>query len=532
MSVYNGRMGRDGLPWLSAAALSLSFYPWRQEWLVWLALVPLLVWLADPTLPRRRALIGLAFVGTVYHIVLLVPFLSLGWWGWGLTTARQVVDYFSYQRFFLCVLLGAVSLWGGVVMAMVGWLIRPFLRRPLAALWVVPSAWVLMLEYLGHGSVFGFTWGLIGNRLHGLETMRQLASVVGVYGLSFLVVMVNAFVASWIVTRGRRSRWVATGVVLGVVGASCAYGTGRLHRVERGPTLAVALLQGAKANYTLDDYTREGFDRDYGRLLETAVRQQPSLIVLPETVWFRPLQVDGTTTPWARDPLPRVQMYAVLARHLAPGRVMAIGTDVIDGGRMSNATAFWRADGLAGLYRKQRLVPFAEYRPAVLGRWAPQNVIHGSAFAYAPGQGSQLVRVLDVAIGAFICQEVMFPSLVRRSVRDGAQLLVTTGNDGVFASPVVAREQANLATLRAVENGRYLLRSMKSGVSAVIDPQGRVLASLPVNTQGVIASEVRSVTTLTWYTRYGDWIVWLSACVLIVVVLGRIRAGTHRRASP
>ena len=524
---------RYRLPMLSALLLNLSFYPWRQEWLIWVACVPLLVWLCDPILTRRQAFNGLLFVGTVYHFTLVAPFLSLAWWGWGTMSGQQLRDYFTYQRLFMAILVAAVSVGGGLALALVGLLVRPHLTKSLVSAWIVPSAWVFVLEYLYHCSVFGFSWGLIGNRLHGYETLRQLASLGGVYGLSFLVMMVNAALASWVMALGdqRRPRRPAqlfgmTAMVLALLTTSWAYGGRALaRRITAAPSLRAALLQGARMRYTLDDVTPEGIDRVYAALIDEALSQRPDLMLLPETVWFKTLQLDGTTSPGARDLMSVTHMHQVLSQQLRGTNTLVIlGLDAIGAGAIYNTTTFWTLKGLIGVYRKRRLVPFAEYRPALVGRWAPQSRIHTSRFTYTPGVGSQVVRVGETTIGAFICQEVMFPGLVRQTVRDGAQLLVTTGNDGIFTSPTVAWEDANLATLRAVENGRYLLRCMKTGVSAVIDPWGRVLADAPVGDRAIVYGQVQPMTQLTWYTRYGDWIVWLSGGIVLMAALARRRS--------
>ena len=535
------------LPLLSAVLLALTFYPWCYERLIWLAFAPLLVWLGDPSVTHRQATKGLVVVGSLYLFSLLAPLFSIGWWGWGATTGQGLRAYFSHQRVFMAVLLGGISVFcGGFWMAVGGRLVRPYLARPFAGLWIVPSSSVLA-EYLGHRIVFGFQWGVIGNRLHDHEVLRQVASVTGVYGLSFLVLMVNTLVASWIIhinfakqnlsTReqpgqfpARPSLIAATLVVGALVITSLAYGRSALRRVEHdGAPLRVALLQGAKPSYAPDDFTPDGLDPLYPSLMEQALIQRPDLLVLPETVWWRTLQADGTSNAWGKRPISPAQLQEELASRLrGTPTLVVLGIDSVMGGKIYNTTTFWTADGLAWLYRKRRLVPFSEYRPAVLGRFAPQNRFHGAQFAYARGSGSQLVRLGRLVIGTFICQEVLVPELARSSVRDGAQLLVTTGNDGVFSSPIVALEQANIAKLRAVENGRYLLRCMKSGVSAIMDPCGRVLAHGPINQQMLVTGTVYPVAKLTWYTRFGDWIVWLSAVVLLGSLLVRLAAAVRR----
>ena len=107
---------------------------------MWVAFVPILVWLGDPATSRSQAFNGLVLVGTAYHFAIVAPFLSLGWWGWGMTTIGELRNYFSYQRLFLAVLLVGVAVWGGLVLALVGRLMRRHVTNPLASLWVIPSA--------------------------------------------------------------------------------------------------------------------------------------------------------------------------------------------------------------------------------------------------------------------------------------------------------------------------------------------------------------------------------------------------------
>lgn len=529
------------LPLLSAVVCNLSFYPFRQEWLVWVAFVPILVWLSNPEVSTRQAFNGLVLVGTAYHFAIVMPFLSLGWWGWGMTTVGELRGYFSYQRIFLAVLLAGVAVWGGIVLAFVGRLMRPHLTKPFACLVVVPSLWVLILEYLGHRTVFGFGWGLLGNRLHGSEILRQAAGVVGVYGLTFLILMVNALLASWVIAwRRRRSssglQWISgaliqsTAILLFVMIGMVGYGRAALRAPRLGTApIRVALLQGARAEYAEEDFTSDGLDRLYSPMIEQAVAKGTDLLVLPETVWLRTLQLDDTTAPGARHLMPTSRLRGLLSQKLRGSRtLLALGIDAVSDGRLYNTTTLWTAEQLVGVYRKRRLVPFSEYRPALLGWLAPQNRIHGPQFTFTPGRGPQLIRTPQLILGPFICQEVMFPDLVRQSVRAGAELLVTTGNDGVFTSPMIAWEQAHLAQLRAVENGRYLLRGMKTGVSAVIDPQGRVLASAPVGAKAIVSGQAYPLSRLTWYTRYGDWIVAAAALIVLASLFLRARTGTMR----
>lgn len=511
---------------LAALTVSLTMPPARQEWLVWIAWVPWLAWLGERRSTFRSALKGTFFLGTIYHVVLLAPFLSLGWWGWGEMDEATLHTMLTGQRIFMAVLVGAVALWGGVLLAAVGWLIRPWLGRALYSVWIVPSAWVLV-ECLGRQAVFGSTWGVLGYRLHDHQVLRQVASLTGIYGLSFLILLVNTVIASWLIAFRRHVRgpMVATLLAMGVLVWCLSYGH-RTLRATAGPKarVRVALLQSTPSAYTSEDLTVDGLDRRYHAMVQEAMGHGADLVVLPETVWLRTLQLDDVPSPQASNLISRSVMQAQITQWLSKGQAHVIlGVDAAEAGRVYNTATLWAPDSLVGVYRKRRLVPFSEYRPALLGRLAPRNRLHEEGFAYTPGTGSQLIRMGSLILGLFICQEVTYPSLVRASVRDGATLLVTTGNDGVFRSRIVAEEQTSAAQFRAAEHRRYVVRSMKSGISAVIDPWGRIIASAPFQAQGVVHSAIAARDEMTFYTRYGDWIVWCCAlCVLLPLSARRL----------
>lgn len=509
-------------PLLTACLLQLTGIPFNFHPLIWVAWAPWLAWLPQAG-SARRAFGYSALIGAVYHLNLLSPFLSIGWWGWGTVSTEGFARFLSHSRLFMLGAIVLISLWAGLVMGGLGLLLRRAMRRPGLALIIVPCMWVVLLEWVGHRTVWGFTWGLVGNHLAGFATLRQLAAVTGVYGLSFLVIMVNALLAAWL-------RWclqrphpnprepllaaVAVGVVLLAV---AGYGRARLSQdLAHGNTgWHVAALQGARAAYAAEDFTGEGFDTLYSSLIQQATSEPVDFIVLPESVWLKTVQL-GEAAASDAEAIAPAEVASFLAHQVRDAStVVALGIDTRQGTATYNSTTYWARQELLGTYHKRRLVPFTEYRPALFGGLAPQNEIHGAAFQFTPGQGPQLVSVRGVPVGSFICQEVLFPDLVRKTVQAGAQLLVTTGNDGVFHSPAVAHEHARLAQLRAVETGRYIIRAMKTGISAVIDPQGRVLAQAPVNAQAVVRGTVYLQTRQTPYTRYGDWFVACAALVLV-----------------
>ena len=145
------------------------------------------------------------------------------------------------------------------------------------------------------------------------------------------------------------------------------------------------------------------------------------------------------------------------------------------GTRYHNSAYLVRDGRVAARYDKHRLVPFAEDDRLAWLRGEP-------APSYTPGRGRSCCRPRRCASATLLCVEAMFPDLVRQAVREGAEVLVNLSNDAWFGDAEPARQQLDIATLRAVENRRYLVRAAATGFSAVIDPHGRTLAESDFNT--------------------------------------------------
>jgi apolipoprotein N-acyltransferase len=164
-------------------------------------------------------------------------------------------------------------------------------------------------------------------------------------------------------------------------------------------------------------------------------------------------------------------------------------------------------------YDKIKLVPFGEYVPNIFW-WV--NRITKEAGDFAPGE-----RVIDFPIaghriGAFICYESAFPDLVREFAKDGAQLLVNVSNDGYFGHSAAREQHLELVRMRAAENRRWLLRATNDGITATVDPAGRVVYRAPP--YQALAADVtyRYESDQTIYTFYGDWFAW--GCLIVALL--------------
>jgi apolipoprotein N-acyltransferase len=155
-------------------------------------------------------------------------------------------------------------------------------------------------------------------------------------------------------------------------------------------------------------------------------------------------------------------------------------------------------------YYKIHLVPFGEYTPYKKIFFFIEKMTHAIG-ELSPGNAFVLHEFEGKKFGTPICYEIIFPALVRKFVKNGADFLVTITNDGWYGTSSAPFQHFAISVVRAVENRRYLLRSATTGVSGIIDPYGRILSRTELMTQTQLTERIAPMDSLTPYTRYGDY---------------------------
>jgi len=396
--------------------------------------------------------------------------------------------------------------------------------RPLA-LFSSPFLWVAM-ELGRYHLLTGFPWDLLGYAVSPAG-LRQIASLTGVYGLSFLAFSTTAL-AAWLVLDWRK-KWpcfaLAAWVVLLLLGNWAFAPPPPL----RGPNLALLVqpnvpLEEAAAsswapwlnpaklnqlvNLSLDTLAAEERER-------TPPLASPALILWAE---------NPAPFYFTRDPVFRNAVQG-MARQ---GRAYVVVNAVVPLGpgasRITNSAIVIDPQGREILqYDKMHLVPFGEYVPA----WAFPDLI-GKITAevgdFVPGTGYRVAPTPEGAIGVFICYEDIFPDLVRRIARAGAAVLVNISNDAWYGRSAAAFQHLEMARLRAIENRRYLLRATNNGVTALIDPYGRVEKQTAPYQMVALPVDFSYRQSQTFYTRHGDLFAWLCTALAATALL-RAAAG-------
>jgi apolipoprotein N-acyltransferase len=339
----------------------------------------------------------------------------------------------------------------------------------------------------------------------------QVASLVGIYGLSGLVACPSAALALLVAPDARRSaagRWtIALLVTLPIAGA--VWGGWRVAQqaLLKGPTARVAIAQGnVPQGQKWDPAYRDEILTRYLGLTRIAARQQVDLVVWPES---------STPFVFGRDAVQTEIMRAGLQQARVP---VVFGSDEVAGPKeFYNAAFVMDASGeIRGSYRKMQLVPFGEYIPVRWLLFFAQPLVEGFA-DFSAGQQLTLLPVGEHRLSVAVCYEAVFPSLSRKAVRQGSQLLTTITNDAWYGTSAAPYQHFQQARVRAVETGRYLVRSANTGISAIVDPYGRVRVQSPLFETGTWTGDVRWLDGTTPYVRIGDAVAW--ACMLVLCAL-------------
>jgi apolipoprotein N-acyltransferase len=418
---------------------------------------------------------------------------GLGLFGSGASWVYVSIHDYGYTGVPLAVFLTALFVASmALFLAVTLWLYRR-LTGPRLAFLTFAGAWVLG-EWLRTWLFTGFPWLLLGSA-HVDSPLAPWAPIGGVYLLSLITALTGTLLVEFLARR-----WWAVAPVAALWLAPLALPTQWTQ--PAGEPLRVALLQGNLDQ--LIKWTPEG-QRAAANTYSELTRAQPDdldLIVWPEAAL--PMFEDE-----ARPILERVQS------NLSPDTALLTGVLQREGrGHYYNSVI--GLGNAEGEYRKEHLVPFGEYLPL-------ESLLRGTiAFfdlpmpAMTPGPSGQApMRVAGTTIGNAICYEIIYADLVAERARD-SELLMTVSNDTWFGKSIGPLQHLQMARLRALENGRYLVRATSNGVTVIVDPQGRITARAPQFEVASITGEVRPMEGLTPFTRTGSWPVWLLAALLVV----------------
>ena len=380
-------------------------------------------------------------------------------------------------------------------------------------IWLFPPVWVAV-TVLQRFQPYGFTWNDVASAFTEWPWLMQSLPVWGATGLSWSLVAAGA--GAWGVARpGSRNAGALALATAALALAAAVAVSPRPTSVGRG--VAVAVVQpGTTLEEKWDpSMGREVADRVWGMTAEAALLGA-DIVLWPESAVPYSLENDPSYREMVEDFAREFEIEIVLN---------SIGP--LAGGGYANSAYLVTPDGVSPVrYDKVQLVPFGEFVPPWARLGFTKSLVR-EVGAFTPGP-SPVVLPASVPLGVAICFEVVFPDLVAREVRDGAQLLATLTNDGWYGYSWAPLQHFAQVRLRSAENQRWFARAALTGISGFVDPTGRVATHLEVGQSGVLVETLQPMRGLTPRARWGDW--WAVLCAVGAVgVLAWSLRGAGRR---
>ena len=483
---------------LSGLLLTASFPSIGYSFLAWFSLVPFLFALRGLSVRSGLLLsfvVGLVFFcGTIYWVTN-----SLHVYGHMPLLPATIITLL------LCIILALfIAPFGAAI-------IHVRTTRPGIVFLAAPALWVTM-EFARTHLFSGFPWVLAGYSQYRTLPLIQAADLAGVYGVSFVIVLVNVAIEELISDRKRFAPPLTAAVVLIAV---LGYGYHRLNENIVPGGINITVVQGnIEQDRKWDPAYQNEVIATYKRLTRKAVEQKSDLFIWPETA--APFYFEGVDAPYPA-------LTDDLRRFVRSTRTpLLIGSPTYekkDGRHLLKNSAFLLdRDGMTkSVYHKMHLVPFGEYVPlkSSLLFFVEKMVQPDGDFQRGTEYTVMKVRLLtgeDVVMGTVICYEIIFPDLVRRFVNEGATVMTTITNDAWFGRTGAPYQHFSMAVFRAVENRVPIVRAANTGISGFIDAKGRILGSSGIFTEAVFTRSLAPGATKTFYTRFGDVFSWL--CIL------------------
>ena len=484
------------LAFLSGFLLFLSFPKYGSGLFAWIALIPLFFALKNVTKVAQGFTLGfitglVSYVGVIYWIAYVIV-------NYGHLTLYVGI---SLMLLLACYLSIYISLFAGCIV---------YFRDKIPLYLSAPVLWICC-EYGKSFIITGFPWENLGYSQYLNLYIIQIADVTGVWGISFLIILVNATLFK-IIDKRSWKEYILAGVVFSVLAVIFIYGIYRVDQVnkviQKSPGIEVSLIQG---NIEQDVKWNENYQRETLNIYEQlSLKKSPgkdSLIVWPETaVPFRFQDLN-----YLHDQI--VSLALKTKSWLLFGSVSQLQNR--SGSNFYNSAYLLSPSGeVKGRYDKVHLVPYGEYIP--LRNLMP--FIEGFAQGigdFGTGFGFYPLLMNDKKIGVLICYEAILPYAARTYKKNSVELLVNITNDAWFGATSAPYQHFSMAVFRAVETRLFLVRSANTGISGIVDPTGKIIAQTNIFQEDAMKDYVKFIKIHTIYDQYGDILVLL--CFIFMI---------------
>jgi apolipoprotein N-acyltransferase len=487
---------------LSGLLLFFSFPMWGNGIMAWIALIPLFFALKDAT-PRAGFRIGflagfIAHIGIFYWIVYVV--VNYGYLPIYAGVAAMLLLSAYLSIYTACFAMGV-----------------SFLKRKGIPLFVsAPLLWTV-LEFSRSHLLTGFPWGNLAYSQYLYTSIIQVSDITGIYGVTFAIVLINAVLYD-LLSEKRKTRRIVfeTFFAAAVITAILLYGHIRMTEIddlsEKAPGLSVALIQGNIEQSVKWDplYQSQTIDI-YSSLSRDSIPTGNGLIVWPETA----------APFYFQRPGPLQEAVVDIAR--TSGSMILFGSPSYEEEKGTihymNSAYLLGSDGtLGGRYDKVHLVPYGEYVP--LRRFFPfiGKLVVGVG-DFKVGKGFYPLTIAGRRLGVLICYEGIFPEAAREYKKEKVGFLVNITNDAWFGRTSAPHQHLSMTVFRAIENRLFLVRAANTGISAIIDPKGAIVANTGLFERTILKGDIKMIDEKTCYAAYGDAFVYLCAIILLILTI-------------
>ena len=500
---------------LSGILLVLAFPRFNFEWLGWVALVPLIV-VIYCTEPKYGLLLsylcGLVFFPGIFSWILQIP------------------GYRFLHHFILAFYLGAYFGTWGMMFAYIskGWGVVP-------ALFFAPIAWV-SFEFIRSNFLFlALPWALLAHTQYQYLPIIQIASFTGMYGISFLIVLVNSTIAALILflinkfkgkpspfyfVISKRSVFLIIFTAFILVCLTLSYGFEAMDRPTAADSIKISVVQGNIDQVRKwDRKYRKFIMQSYDELTQMAAKDCPALIVWPETATPQAINQDHRLYDQVKRLSQSSGSYLLLgsAQYQKFTKGDSKRIDYMNSAFLISPDSNTKSQQ----YNKIRLLPFVEYLP--MEDTIPWSYLRIPRFSnYSSGRLFTVFNSPSYDFGVTICWENIFPDLVRKFVKKGAQFIVNITNEAWFGKTSAPYQFMAMSVFRAVENRVSVVRCANTGVSCFINPDGRIIGKVQqdnkdIFVKGYLTKEITLSKKKTFYTTYGD--VFAYICIVVTIIM-------------
>ncbi len=480
----------------SGILLFLSFPKYGSGYLAWIALIPLF-WAIKGVASIRQGLLLGFIAGMICHIGLI-------YW-----IVYVVVNYGYlpvYMGITLMILLACyLSLYTALFAAGI-----VFFQQRINLCFAAPVLWIC-LEYCKSHLMSGFPWENLGYSQYLNKYFLQFADIAGVFGLSFLIVLTNAILFE-VISKKNKKEFIAAAAVIFILAGVLFYGIQRSRQIDailkNAPTKEVSIVQG---NIDQAIKWNDSFQKETINIYEwLSLQNMPAaggLIVWPETAVPFNYQDANENQNRVRDISLKTKSWFIFGSTSYENSKEEV--------KYYNSAYLLSPRGeVKGKYNKVHLVPYGEFVP-LRSVFPFIGKLTAGMGDFTAGSGYYPLIMDNKKIGILICYEGILPFAAGTYKKDGAELLINITNDAWFGATSAPFQHFSMAVFRAVETRLYLVRAANTGISAIVDPKGDIVAGTNIFEKTAIKGKVKYSNIPTIYAKYGDVLV--VVCFLLLL---------------